>query len=140
LKGNHEQGNTALNFGDYSLPLPARFSDETLRQLAREFEMRVQEAQDLSKHLQGEDQHAQQLKNMIDCMQQMGNLKFASDAQELDKLKSSVIDGFRELELQLSKDLQIPLMKDSIRFAKDDEVPLLCRNSVEEYYKALSRK
>lgn len=77
---------------------------------------------------------------MIDRMQQMANLKFASDAQELDKLNSSVIDGFHEFELQLSKELQILLMKDSIRFAKEDEVPLLYRNSVEEYYKVLSRK
>ena len=140
LKGNNEQGNASVNFGDYQLLPPERFSDDSLRQLAREFAIRIQEAQDLSKHLQGEDQRAQQLGNMIDRMQQMANLKFASDAQELDKLNSSVIDGFHELELQLSKELQILLMKDSIRFAKEDEVPLLYRNSVEEYYKVLSRK
>jgi predicted RNase H-like nuclease (RuvC/YqgF family) len=122
---NNEYGNAAVNFGDNQLPQPLRLSDESLRQLAREFEMRIQEAQELSKHLRGEDELAQQLKNMINRMQQMGTLKFASDAQELDKLESSVIDGFQELELHLSKDLQTMLMKDCIRFAKEDDVPLL---------------
>ena len=68
--------------------------------MAREFAMRIQEAQDLSKQLQGEDELAHQLRNMIDRLHQMGNLKFASDAKELDKLNSSVIDGLHELELQ----------------------------------------
>jgi len=32
------------------------------------------------------------------------------------------------------------LLKGNLQLAKDEEIPLLYRNQVEEYYKALSRK
>ena len=138
--GNIYSSDAAVNFGDNQLPPPLSLGDDRLKQLAREFAIRIQEAQDLSKHLQGEDALAHQLRNMIDRLHQMGNLKFASDAKELDKLNSSVIDGLHELELRLSRDLQMLITQDSYRFSKDDDVPLPYRVPVEEYYKALSKK
>ncbi len=137
---NKPTGDAALDFGGIQLLPPFPRGDDRLKQMAREWAIRIQEAQDLSKHLQGEDELAHQLRNMIDRLHQMGNLKFPSNAKELDKLNSSVIDGLHEIELHLSRDLQTLLMKDSFRFSKDDDVPLPYRISVEEYYKALSKK
>jgi hypothetical protein len=137
---NKPTGDAALDLGGIQLLPPFPRGDDRLKQMAREWAIRIQEAQDLSKHLQGEDELAHQLRNMIDRLHQMGNLKFPSNAKELDKLNSSVIDGLHEIELHLSRDLQSLLMKDSFRFSKDDDVPLPYRISVEEYFKALSKK
>ena len=94
-----------MNFGDSPLPPPQRFPDDTRRQWSREYALRIQEAQDLSKHLQGEDELARQLKNMIGQMQVLGNPIFLSNPQELDKLQSGIINEFHQFEKQLSKNL-----------------------------------
>ena len=138
--GNNLNDDAAVNFGDNQLPPPLRLGDDTLKQLAREIAIRIQEAQDLSKHLQGEEALAHQVRNIIDRLHQMRILKFTSDAKELDKLNTSVIDGLHGLELQLSRELQMLLMQDSYQFSKDDDVPPPYRTPVEEYYKALSKK
>jgi hypothetical protein len=50
-----------------------------------------------------------------------------------------VIEGFRQLELDLSKNLQHLITKENLHLAKDEEIPEAYRKQVEDYYKALSK-
>jgi hypothetical protein len=133
-------GSGAVNFGDSRLPAPFPNDDEMLKQLAREYELRIREAQSIAPHLKGEDALAYQLQNMIDRMQQLRNTKFLVDPPELEKLGEHILDGLYQFEMQLSRNLQQVLFKDSLQFDKDEDVPALYRSQVEKYFKALSQK
>ena len=113
---------------------------DQVRQFEKEYELRLKEAQEIGKNLRDQQDLAAQVKNMLERMKQMGSMKFLYDAQELERLKSTVIEGFRQLELDVSKNLQHLISKENLHLAKDEEVPELYRKQVEDYYRALSEK
>jgi hypothetical protein len=130
----------AVNFGDRELPAPGQLTPDQVRQFEKEYELRLKEAQEIGKNLRDQQDLAAQVKNMLERMKQMGSMKFLYDAQELERLKSTVIEGFRQLELDVSKNLQHLISKENLHLAKDEEVPELYRKQVEDYYRALSEK
>jgi hypothetical protein len=138
--GTYSGGNAAVNFGDYELAPPNRVTPEQARQFEREYDLRLKEAQEIGKDLRGHQDLAKQIQSMIERMKQMKSMKFLHDAEELERLQSSIIEGFRQLELDLSKNLQHLISKENLHLAKDEEVPEPYRKQVEEYYKALSKK
>ncbi len=99
----------------------------------------MKEAQELSKNLRDRQDLAKQVQDMLERMKQMKS-KMLHDEQELERLQSSVIEGFRQLELDLSKQLQQVISRENLHLAKDEDVPEAYRRQVEEYYKALSKR
>jgi len=136
--GENYRGEGALNFGDYTLEPPA-LNPQQARQFEKEFDLRLKEAQDLSKNLRDRQDLAKQVQDMLERMKQMKS-KMLHDEQELERLQSSVIEGFRQLELDLSKQLQQVISRENLHLAKDEDVPEAYRRQVEEYYKALSKR
>jgi len=113
---------------------------EKKKKVAREgWDLRMKEAQDLGKNLRDRHDLAKQVQDMLERMKQMKS-KMLHDEQELERLQSSVIEGFRQLELDLSKQLQQVISRENLHLAKDEDVPEAYRRQVEEYYKALSKK
>ncbi len=137
--GNYRGGNAAVNFGDYELAPPRFLSPEQRRQFEKEYELRLKEAQELGKGLRQHQDLARQVQDMTERMKQMKS-KFLHDEQELERLHNSVTQGFRQLELELSKSLQQLISRENLHLAKDEDVPEAYRKQVEEYYKALSKK
>jgi hypothetical protein len=139
--GSTSLGNSAVNFGDRDLPAPGSLlTPEQRRQFEKEYELRLKEAQEIGKHLADQPDLAGQIKNMVERMKQVGSLKFLQDQKGLDRLSSSVIEGFRQLEVELSRSLQQQLAKENLHLAKDENIPEPYRKQVEDYYKALSKK
>ena len=129
-----------MNFGDYELAPPGRINPEQARQFDREYLLRLKEAQEIAKNLRGHQDLSKQIQNMVERMKEMKSMKFLHDAKELERLQGTVIDGFRQLELDLSASLQRVIAQENLHLAKDEEVPEAYRKQVEEYYKALSKK
>jgi hypothetical protein len=138
--GSTNFGNAAVNFGDRELPPPASLTPEQRRQFEKEYELRVKEAQEIGKHLADQPDLAGQVRNVVERMKQMNSLKFLQDNKELERLRSSVIEGFRQLEVDLSKNLQQQFTRENLHLAKDEDIPEPYRKQVEDYYKALSKK
>ena len=137
--GSTSMGNAAVNFGDRDLPLPGSLTAEERRQFEREYQLRLKEAQEIGKHLSDQPDLASQIKNIVDRMKQVGSRKL-QDEKGLERLSSSVIEGFRGLEIELSKSLQQQFTKENLHLAKDEDIPEPYRKQVEDYYKALSKK
>ncbi|MCI0624318.1 MAG: hypothetical protein L0387_22185 [Acidobacteria bacterium] len=136
--GENYRGEGAINFGDYTLE-PPPIHPQQARQFEKEFDLRLKEAQDLSKTLRDRQDLAKQVQDMLERMKQMKS-RMLHDAQELERLQGSVIEGFRQLELDLSKNLQQVISRENLHLAKDEDVPEAYRRQVEEYYKALSKR
>lgn len=138
--GSTNLGNSAVNFGDRDLPAPGSLTSEQRRQFEKEYELRLKEAQEIRKHLADQPDLAGQIKNVVERMKQVGSLKFLQDQKGLERLSSSVIEGFRQLEVELSKSLQQQFTKENLHLAKDEDIPEPYRKQVEDYYKALSKR
>jgi hypothetical protein len=138
--GSTSRGNAALNFGDRDLPAPGPLTPEQKRQFEKEYELRLKEAQEIGKHLADQPDLASQIKSVIERMRQIGSLRFLEDDKVLERLRSNVIDGFRQLEVDLSRNLQRQLTKENLHLAKDEDIPEPYRKQVEDYFKMLSKK
>jgi hypothetical protein len=66
------------------------------------------------------------------------NGAFDGDPAEIERLAQQIIDPFRSVELELSRELQLLMAKENVRSARDDEIPSGYRPLVEEYYRRLS--
>ena len=53
------------------------------------------------------------------------------------KLANQIIEPMKNLELEISRRLQIMIGKDNIRSAQEDEMPAAWRKYIEDYYKRL---
>jgi hypothetical protein len=136
--GENYRGEGAINFGDYTLEPPS-MNPQQARQFEKEFDLRMKEAQELNKSLRDRQDLAKQVQDMLERMKQMKS-KMLHDEQKLERLQSSVVEGFRQLELDLSKQLQQVISRENLHLAKDEDVPEAYRRQVEEYYKALSKR
>lgn len=72
-------------------------------------------------------------------MKRLDAQRLFSDPEELARLRSQIIDGFRQLELEINRSLQEDA-RNVLRLVNRDEVPAEYRQRVEEYYRALSSR
>lgn len=80
------------------------------------------------------------MNELLARLRKLDEEKLFNDLQELELLKSQVIDPLRKLEFELSRRLQEKLGKDALRWSDESGVPESYRKQVEEYYKRLSRR
>jgi hypothetical protein len=115
-----------------------RYADEDMRQLSREAQERLLDAQELRRLL---DRNSSQMKNLEDVIERLRSLDDArkyNDPEESVRLREA-IDLLRQVEIDLSRDLARLIQKEKFLYADDDEAPSAYRKLVEEYYKALAR-
>jgi len=139
--GGPAGGRDAVNFGERA-PLGGapRLTPEQVRQFEKEYQLRFKEGQELARQLRHRPDLSAQVEDILKRMKGMPTARMLADQAELARLKTSVIEGFRELELQLSRELNQIARKENIRLTKDDDIPKEYRKQVEDYYRALSEK
>jgi hypothetical protein len=139
--GGPAGGRDAVNFGERA-PLAGilRLTPEQVRQFDKEYQLRYQEGQELARQLRDRPDLSAQIQDILKRMKGMPTASMLTDEAELARLKTSVIEGFRQLELQLSRELNAMTRKDNIRLSKDEDIPKEYRKQVEDYYRALAEK
>ncbi len=109
------------------------------RQLGREWRERLADATELRNLLEGTSDLGRDVAGLIRRMRQLDAERIFSDAEELAQLKSQVIDGFRQLELELNRSLEEEA-EQFLRLVDSDEIPPEFRDRVEEYYRNLANR
>ena len=56
---------------------------------------------------------------------------------EIEALTRDIIDPFRSVELELSRELQVLIGRENIRAARDEEIPAGYKEEIEEYFRRL---
>jgi hypothetical protein len=131
----------ALGLTQNSLAPPTgvgRYADEDMRQLNREAQQRLMDAQELRRLL---DRNSTQMKNLeavIERLRSLDDARTYNDPEESARLREA-IDLLRQVEIDLSRDLERLVQKEKFLYADDNEAPSGYRKLVEEYYKALAR-
>ena len=110
------------------------------RQLPAEIQERVREAQDLRREWGGTTTGAaRQLDEIIDRLRRMADGHMDGDAATAALLKADVIEPLRQLELELSRQIQQQSARTNLRLRDEGVAPEKYRKAVEEYYRRLSK-
>ena len=124
--------------GGYSGSRLGRLSRGDIRQFRGEARQRIQEAIELQRILEEEDLNQQQLGEVILALRQLDREDVYLDLAELNRLQSQIVEGLKQLEFGLRRELEGE-GQDRVFVSGSDEVPTGFRRLVEEYYRALSR-
>ena len=109
------------------------------RQLPSEVRERLREAQDLRREWGGTSTGAgRQLDEVIDRLKQLADGRMEGNAATASLLKSDVIEPLRQLELELSRQIQAQSGRTNLRLRDEGAAPEKYRKAVEEYYRRLS--
>jgi len=108
------------------------------RQLPSEIRERLREAQDLRRDWGTTGANAGRLDEVIDQLRRMADGKMEGDAATAALLKADVVEPLRQLELELSRQLQQQSGRTNLRLRDEGAAPEKYRRAVEEYYRRLS--
>ena len=131
--GDRQRMNGAPQWG----PMGGDWGDN--RQLPSEVRERLREAQDLRREFGGTTTGAaRQLDDVIDKLKQLADGHMEGDAATAALLKADVVEPLRQLELELSKQIQAQSGRTNLRLRDEGAAPEKYRKAVEEYYRKLS--
>ena len=109
------------------------------RQLGSEWRERLREAEDLRREWHGgtTTDAARTLDEVIQQLKRLADGRMEGDAQTAALLKAEVVEPLRQLELELSRQLQ-QTGRTNLRLRDEGAAPERYRRAVEEYYRRLS--
>jgi len=114
-------------------------NNEDRRQFTREFRERMQELSELSRELAQQGVDVEQLGNVINQMGGMDRRGTIGEALGVALLEAEVIQGLKEFEFNLRRQLQLD-SDQRLYLSGSDAVPEGYRELVEEYYRELARR
>jgi hypothetical protein len=110
------------------------------RQLPAEIRERVREAQDLRQQWAGTTTGgSRELDQIIDRLKKLADGHMDGSAATAALLKADVIEPLRQLELELSRQIQQQSGRTNLRLRDEGAAPEKYRKAVEEYYRRLSK-
>ncbi len=108
------------------------------QQIGKEWEERTQDAEKISALLREIDpRRARDIAQLAREMRRIDASRVFNDPEEIQLLRSQIIDGFKEVELDLYRELGRS-EPDQLRLAFEEEIPPEYRSKVEEYYRKLA--
>ncbi|HEV8189149.1 MAG TPA: hypothetical protein VGP83_15460, partial [Pyrinomonadaceae bacterium] len=108
------------------------------RQLPAEIRERLREAQDLRREWGVSGLGAGRLDEVIEELKRLADGKMDGDAATAALLKADVVEPLRQLELELSRQVQQQSGRTNLRLRDEGAAPEKYRRAVEEYYRRLS--
>ena len=115
------------------------FTPEQIRQFMREYRERRGDAEALRRELSREGVDVAQLDRMIAQLRALEAARVYNDTEELQRLQSAVVEGFKSFEFALRRAMEGD-PRDRPLVGGTSDVPPEFRKMVEEYYKALARR
>ncbi len=110
------------------------------RQFPAEIRERVREAQDLRQQWAGTTTGgSRELDQIIDRLKKLADGHMEGGAATAALLKADVIEPLRQLELELSRQIQQQSARTNLRLRDEGAAPEKYRKAVEEYYRRLSK-
>ena len=115
------------------------YTGEDVRQYGRELRSQRDAAEALRRELQGQGRNVEDLTNLIEQLRRLEGARAFNDPDELARLRSAVVEGFKEFEFTLRRQLA-GVEADRPALGGNENVPPGYRDMVNEYFKSLSRK
>ena len=114
------------------------FDADDVRRMRREMRERAGEAQALAELMERAGADPSDLEAMIAAMRALDRDRTYADPEEVMRLQSELVDGMKQLEFRLRRELATD-EDEQLLLHRSGDVPEEYRALVEEYYRALSR-
>ncbi|MCZ6751213.1 MAG: hypothetical protein O7E51_05205 [Acidobacteria bacterium] len=131
--GRYRGGEEAWNRGDYR-----PWSPQEQRQLDRRYQQLTQQASELSRLFSEDPEFDDMVRELVGSMRNLDRGRFPGNPGELERLRAGLIDRWKELELRLSRQLQLD-KSGAVRLSGLERIPERYRPILEEYYRSISR-
>jgi hypothetical protein len=118
---------------------PGEFGPDDARQFQREARERRTEAQDLRRELQALGVDVNELDQLIRDLRALDRERLYTDLDEITRLQSQLVEGFRRFEFDLRRELGAA-GAEQLFLSGSDAAPPEYRKLIEEYYRALARE
>jgi hypothetical protein len=115
------------------------YTGEDIRQYGRELRGQREAAEALRRELQGQGRNVEELNDLIQQLRALEGGKAFNDPDELARLRGAVVQGFKEYEFTLRRQLGAAEV-DRPALGGNENVPAGYRDMVNEYFKSLSKK
>ena len=115
------------------------YTGDDARQFGRELRGQREAAEALRRELQGQGRNVEDLNDLIDQLRAIEGTRAFNDPDELARLRTSVVQGFKEFEFTLRRQLA-GAEADRPALGGNENVPAGYREMVNEYFKSLSKK
>lgn len=115
------------------------YTAEDARQFGRELRGQREAAEELRRDLQRQGQNVEDLTQLIEDLRRIEGSRAFNDPDELARLRSNVVQGFKEFEFALRRQV-VGAEADRPALGGNENVPPGYRDMVNEYFKSLSRK
>ena len=117
---------------------PGPLTPEALRELEREYRQGLPLARNLERELRGDPDFARRARELVEALSKLDASRFPGDPAELERLRASILDGLRQVELELAHRLN-PGPAD-LRLPPHEDIPDAYRRQVEQYYRSLAQR
>ena len=108
------------------------------QQIGREWDERTRDAEQISTLLRGIDPRmARDIAQLAREMRRIDAARIFGDPEAVRRLRSQILNGFKQLELDLFRELA-DSDREQLRTAFEEEIPPEYRSRVEEYYRRLA--
>ena len=112
--------------------------NEAERQLGREVEQRLTDAQELRSLLDRNSTQMENLDKVIESLRRAGNYQNYRNPEQIESLKEA-IDYLRKIESDLARALDRLGRNEKYFFSEDNEAPADYQRLVDEYYKSIAK-
>ncbi len=116
-----------------------RLSPEDVRQFSRELRGQREDAETLRRELAASGRSTADLERLIARLRALESEKAFQNPGDLSKLRSAVVEGFKEFEFALRREFG-DADGDRPTLGGGDEVPAGYRELVNEYFRSLARR
>jgi hypothetical protein len=114
--------------------LPGNPDNLDPRQLAAELQQTARDIQAIEGVLGRNNPQVQELRKIEAALNNLANSRSAGDPADLQRLTQEVVEPFRNLELELSRKLELLTQKDVVRSAREEDIPAGTKKQTEKYY------
>jgi len=108
------------------------------RQLRREYQERLREAQDLQRVLAEAGVSTRDLNDVINQLRQFDSDKLFNDPKALEALHAAALNKLKEFDFNLRK--KVGADNSQLSLSGSDEVPASYREAIAEYYRKLAQR
>jgi hypothetical protein len=119
---------------------PVRLTPEQVRQLQKEFEERLRQAQGIIPDLREDRELASEMEGLLARMRGLNGAGLGVSPAALMQLSREVLEPLRQFELALSRRLNEVSAKNKLSRPSEDDVPAGYRKMVDEYFKKIAVK
>jgi hypothetical protein len=110
---------------------------EEMTAVGREYRAGADTLRNMDRDFRGDPELQRRVQELNDAMRKFDPAHFRGNPEELERIRATILDGWRQVELELSRKLD---GAGGLRLPAHEEIADSYRKEVEQYYRSLAQR